>query len=82
MEYAQKAITIRRSFFGLRHLKLANTHQTIANIYMKMDDQSKALTYLEKAITIYKAKLPENHPDLNRVLKKRNNILNVMKSKN
>jgi tetratricopeptide (TPR) repeat protein len=57
MEIRQKALPVN-------HPDLASTYNSIGQLYSNMGEQSKAVSFYERAIDIGYRSLPERHPHL------------------
>jgi tetratricopeptide (TPR) repeat protein len=64
LDYAEKALAIRKKLFGENHLSVADSLSNISNIYIRTEDYVRALEYGEKALAIRKKKLGEWNSDV------------------
>ena len=64
IEYHEKALELRLSVFGKKHLDVASSYNNLGVVYGCLGYRRRALKYLEKAIKIRMSVLGNNHPDV------------------
>jgi tetratricopeptide (TPR) repeat protein len=58
-----RLLSVGESLIG----EIREPHNNIASVYDNMGENSKALSYFERALDILQRSLPHNHPDLENV---------------
>ena len=61
LEYAEKALKIRREVLGEKHADTATSYNNVGNSYWELGDRKKGLEYKEKALEIRKEILGEKN---------------------
>ncbi|HZH31413.1 MAG TPA: tetratricopeptide repeat protein [Pyrinomonadaceae bacterium] len=63
LEYAEKALEIRRELLGELHHDTATSFNNVGSVYGQLGDYKRSLEYAEKALEIRREVLSERHPD-------------------
>lgn len=64
LEYAEKALEIRRELLGESHRDTATSFNNVGSIYGQLGDFKRSLEYLEKALKIRQELFGERHPNI------------------
>ncbi|GBG32666.1 Kinesin light chain [Hondaea fermentalgiana] len=64
LAYYKEALSIYKESLGDRHPSVADTLNSMANVYYDQGHKKKALAYYEEALSIYKESLGDRHPDV------------------
>lgn len=62
LEYAEKALGIRRELFGERHPDIADSLNNVGGTYGNLGDYKRGLEYSEKALKLCREILGDKHP--------------------